>query len=186
MNRVAIIGNGGGGKTTLARKLGRALELPVCHVDSVQFQPGWKPTPASECDAALDQLASEDRWIIDGFGSKPVMTRRFAAADTIVFVDFALWRHYWWACKRQLKSFRGQRAELPANCPETSFWYHRTLARVMWRVHRDLRPWFIEQLALLPSSTTIFRLRTPKQWRALANRFDVSPDERTTEPSTPP
>lgn len=48
--RIAIIGNAGGGKSTLARKLGSILNIPVTHVDSVQFQSGWKRTPKEESD----------------------------------------------------------------------------------------------------------------------------------------
>ena len=64
--RIAIIGNAGGGKSTLARELGQILNLPVTHVDSIQYQSGWRRTPDEECDQRLSAIASEDRWIIDG------------------------------------------------------------------------------------------------------------------------
>ncbi len=95
---MAVIGNAGGGKTTLSRLLGEALELPVRHVDSIQYQSGWLRTPAAECDSRLDEIAAGNRWIIDGFGSNVVIERRLRAADTVVFVDFPLSVHYWWAC----------------------------------------------------------------------------------------
>jgi len=67
--RVAIIGNAAGGKSTLARKLGKALDLPVVHVDSIQYRSGWQRTDTAECDRVLGLAALGDRWIIDGFGS---------------------------------------------------------------------------------------------------------------------
>ncbi len=40
MTRVAIIGNAGGGKSTMARKLAAARGLPYFAVDKFQWRPG--------------------------------------------------------------------------------------------------------------------------------------------------
>lgn len=166
LKRIAIIGNGGGGKSTLARALGRANNLPLHHVDSIQYRPGWQRTAADECDATLDGLARGPRWVIDGFGNAPVIERRLRAADAVVFVDFPLWRHYWWAAKRQWRSREGQRAELPPACPEFTLSYTCKLLKVMWLVNRDYRPWFRRLLEGLPAATRIFHIRSPRDWRA--------------------
>jgi adenylate kinase family enzyme len=171
MQRIAVIGNGGGGKTTLARLLGESLDLPVHHVDSIQFEPEWRRTPAIECDRRLDELASAHRWIIDGLGRRDVIERRLKAADTVVFVDFRLLVHYWWACKRQWRNRRHQRAELPENCPEFTLRYSWVLARGMWKVHKYYRPWFLELIQRLPGKVRVFHIRSPKQWRAFAYSY---------------
>ena len=41
MKRVAIIGSGGAGKSTLARALGAKTGLPVVHLDRLYWQAGW-------------------------------------------------------------------------------------------------------------------------------------------------
>jgi hypothetical protein len=41
MRRVAIIGNGGGGISTLAIRLNHAFDMPYHPVDLIQRQPGW-------------------------------------------------------------------------------------------------------------------------------------------------
>ena len=45
MQRVAIIGTGGAGKSTLARRMGERLGIEVIHLDHLFWQPGWEPTP---------------------------------------------------------------------------------------------------------------------------------------------
>ncbi len=170
MKRIAVIGNAGGGKTTLSRRLGDALELPVHHVDSIQYQSGWKRTPSAECDRKLDALAATGRWIIDGFGSDGAIERRLRVADTVVFVDFPLFVHYWWACKRQWHSRRRQRVELPDDCPEFTVRYSWKLAAVMWKVHRHYRPWFTKLVRGLTDDVSVFHIRTPKEWREFVSR----------------
>lgn len=43
MQRVAIVGCGGSGKSHLARELGRIVDAPVTHLDSVYYDDGWNP-----------------------------------------------------------------------------------------------------------------------------------------------
>ena len=169
--RIAIIGNAGGGKSTLARKLGKALDLPVTHVDSVQYRSGWQRTETAECDRILDGAAQADRWVIDGFGSDASIEQRINLADTVVFVDFPLWRHYWWAGKRQWAARHGQRSELPENCPEFSFTHTRKLFAVMWLVHRDYTPWFRTLLGHSCETGNVI-IRQPAHWNQLADKLD--------------
>lgn len=41
MQRVMIIGQPGSGKSTLAREMGKHTGLPVVHIDTIHWQPGW-------------------------------------------------------------------------------------------------------------------------------------------------
>jgi GNAT superfamily N-acetyltransferase len=68
MARIMVIGNAGNGKTTLCLKLGARLDIEVFHVDSLQWQPGWRPTPAEESARMHDNLILRERWIVGGFG----------------------------------------------------------------------------------------------------------------------
>lgn len=42
MTRIAVIGNGGGGKTTMCRHLSHALNIPFYPIDQIQWKPGWQ------------------------------------------------------------------------------------------------------------------------------------------------
>ena len=95
MKRVCIVGCGGAGKSTLARRLGPLLGLEVIHLDHHFWRPGWVQPPDEEWVAQLRELLERDTWIMEGNYSR-TMELRFARADAILFLDFprrtCLWR----------------------------------------------------------------------------------------------
>jgi adenylate kinase family enzyme len=95
VQRIAIIGPGGSGKSRLARELGERLDLPVVDLDDLFWQPGWVEPDRDEWEALNRELVQGERWILDGnYGG--TMEIRLAAADTIVFLDppplLCIWR----------------------------------------------------------------------------------------------
>jgi adenylate kinase family enzyme len=111
--KIHITGNAGSGKTTLARELGAVLGLPVFHLDSVVWQPGWRKTPRVEQRELEARLVTGERWIIDG-----VSDQIRGAADLVVFLDqprrICLYRSF----KRNIPYLFRSRPELPERCPE--------------------------------------------------------------------
>jgi adenylate kinase family enzyme len=75
MTGVAVIGNAGGGKSTMCRKLGQALDLAVYPVDQIQWKPGWVRTAAAEFKQRHEEWLARERWII-AIGS-PKQMRQF-------------------------------------------------------------------------------------------------------------
>ena len=64
MTKVALLGNAGGGKSTLCKELCRAKDLPVYELDKMQWNPGWVPTPQEEFDARHDAILEKEKWIV--------------------------------------------------------------------------------------------------------------------------
>lgn len=158
MRRIAVIGNGGGGKSTLARALGRHLGIPVHEVDEVQWLAGWRRAPLDEVARVLDAWAAKEAWIIDGFGPSPVIDRRMERADTIVYVDFPLRIHLWWAAKRQIVSLLRRRAWAGQSAAPPTLLLFRTLRRV-----HAMRSDLLELVMKRGRSAKLVRLRSSRE-----------------------
>jgi adenylate kinase family enzyme len=157
VRRIAVIGNGGGGKTRLARALGQHLGIPVHEVDEVQWLPGWRRAPLDEVAHTLDAWTADDHWIIDGFGPWPVIDRRMTRADTIVYVDFPFRTHLWWAAKRQFVSLVRRRAWGGQSAPPSPVLLFHTLRRV-----HAMRSDLLELVTKSGRAAKLVHLRSPR------------------------
>ena len=91
MKRVVILGRGGAGKSTFARKLGERTGLPVIELDKYFWQPALVPTPRAQWTEIQRKLAHQERWIMDGdLGKYDELGVRLQAADTVLILDFPL------------------------------------------------------------------------------------------------
>jgi len=118
MRRILIVGSGGSGKSTLSRRLGNVLKLPVIHLDSLYWKPGWIEPNKTEWTHTIRGVISREAWILDGNYSG-TLAERIEACDTVVFLDLSrlicLWR-----VLRRLATYRGKaRPEMPDGCPES-------------------------------------------------------------------
>jgi adenylate kinase family enzyme len=86
VQRIAIVGNGGAGKTVVANTLGRLLGIAVTHLDALRYAEDWTTVPEQVFVARQRQAMAADRWIIDG-NSLASLAGRVAAADTVIVVD---------------------------------------------------------------------------------------------------
>ncbi|MFO1110805.1 MAG: adenylate kinase [Bradyrhizobium sp.] len=168
--RIVVIGNSGGGKSTLARRLGAACGLPHTEIDALLWEPGWSLTPAEVYAAEHARLIAADKWIIDGLGRRDSIPARLSRASCIVLVDLPLWMHFWLAAERQLKWSRGAIENPPAGLakmPPTE-----AIFRTIWEVDREWMP-EIRQLATLEErqGKTVFRLTSIDD----LDRFELSP-----------
>lgn len=171
MQRIAIIGNAGGGKSVLARKLGKRLDIPVFQFDDLQWNPGWTRTPDDEIRETHSCWLALPKWIIDGWGSADILAQRFATADTIIFVDFSIAVHFWWSSKRQIKAAlnlnQGWPPEGCAALPVTG-----RLFKLLWKIHTQMRPSLIETIYQYAQDTRIVHLHSPREMQEFLSTRD--------------
>ena len=164
-----MIGNAGAGKTSLSRILAARYQLPLTHVDSIQFIAGMNIRPHDQSIAILTQIQSQESWIIDGYGPLDILQDRLERAERIIFIDLPIWRHYWWATKRQVKSLWNPRAELPADCDDVTLKQTLRLFRAIWKVHIKMRPEMLKILARQNLKPKVVMIRSLSDWRRMAN-----------------
>jgi adenylate kinase family enzyme len=140
MARILIIGNAGGGKSVLARKLAKQRGLPYREIDAITWKPGWEAFSQAEYEAAHAKLIAEENWVIDGLGWTESLPERFARATEIILIDMPIWMHFWLAAERQFQWMQGK-LENPvggiAEMPTT-----RGMFQALWETDQEMAPVF--------------------------------------------
>ncbi|HET7044091.1 MAG TPA: hypothetical protein VFI37_04510 [Gaiellaceae bacterium] len=160
LRRVAVIGCGGAGKTTLARALGTRLGVEVVHGDFLGRSGGERAR--GEGWARLEaRVLVRDAWVLDAMRLS-TLDRRLAAADTVVFLDLPRRACLLGVLRRRLRH-RG------AVDPATGIADRVNVAflRWIWRFPRDDRPRILAALAGAADDTAVVILRS---WREV-DRF---------------
>ena len=118
MQRIVILGSAGTGKSTLARRLGERLNLPVIHLDALNWQPDWKALPPDVFRARLAEAIAGDAWITDGNYALLTFDLRLPRADLIIWVDRSRLHCLWRVFRRALRSLFSTHEHLAPGCPE--------------------------------------------------------------------
>jgi adenylate kinase family enzyme len=167
MQRVAVFGNTGAGKSTLARRLAELTRLPLYPLDFMQYRAGGDQIPEEEFLQAHAALLRQEQWIIDGYGTLASAWERFAVADTLVYIDLPVITHYWWVTKRLIKGLYANPEGWPENSPLWSSSVHSY--KVVWRCHRGLTPRYRQLVAEMAASKRVHHLKSPAEIRAFAD-----------------
>ena len=163
MKRIAIVGSGGAGKSTLARQLGRILNIQVLHLDTYFWKPGWVEPTHADWRQQMEELVAHESWIMDGtYGG--TLDVRFAAADTIIFLDFPRLLCLWRAVKRRVQYHGRDRPDQAPGCPER---LSGTFLKWVWAYPALRRPSVMERLDKFGAGKRIYIFRSPRD----VNRF---------------
>ena len=92
MNRIAIVGDSGSGKTWLGTQLAKHTGYAHIELDALYWQEDWTPLPQDRLEAKVATAIAADAWIIDGNYGSLVQPMVLEAADTVVWLDLPRWR----------------------------------------------------------------------------------------------
>jgi adenylate kinase family enzyme len=101
MNRIAVVGATGSGKTTLAGKIALRLSIPHIETDSVYWGLNWQPIPLDKFRLWMDTATRSAQWVIDGNYSK-VRDLVWGRADTLVWLDYPFMLVFWRLLRRSI------------------------------------------------------------------------------------
>jgi adenylate kinase family enzyme len=138
MARVVVIGNAGGGKSTLARCLAKRRGLRHVEIDRLMWRDGWVLTPEDVYRRQHREIIVQEDWLIDGLGRQDSIAERIGRATEIILIDMPLWVHFWLAAERQIAWAGGTLEHAPAGIakmPST-----KDMFRTLWEVDRDWMP----------------------------------------------
>jgi adenylate kinase family enzyme len=101
MNRVAVIGTSGSGKTTFARALAYKIGCHHIELDALHWEPNWVEAPTEVLKARVELATRSKCWVADGNYSK-VREIVWGRADTVVWLDFPFYIVLWRLTRRTL------------------------------------------------------------------------------------
>ena len=156
MRRVIVIGSGGAGKSTFARRLGSLLGINVIHLDVEHWGPGWVEPPKDEWRRKVEELVAGEAWIIDGNYSG-TLDVRLAACDTVIFLDLPRAVCLWRVLKRALMYKGSRRPDMAEGCREK---FDLSFLIWIWNYPSRTRPKVVELLKQHSQDKRVVRLRS--------------------------
>jgi adenylate kinase family enzyme len=170
VKRVLVIGSGGAGKSTFARRLGQILSLEVIHLDRMYWKPGWTEPSKDAWLATVDQLLARDTWIMDGNYSGTI-ERRVEFCDTVVFLDLPRGTCIWRVIRRTITHLGTARSDMAQGCPE-----RLTLQFLswIWNYPKRTRPKILTLLKKHQHRKTTLHLHSPGEVEGFLAHLQVA------------
>jgi adenylate kinase family enzyme len=184
MQRISVVGNGGSGKTTIAKAIAAALGIPLLELDGVYHQPDWQPLDTEEFRRIVSEFTAADAWVVDGNYSD-VRDIAWARADTVVWLDPPRYRIMRQLVPRTLRRMATGTELWNGNRERWRYLFTReeSILLYVWTNHRRIRAWY-ESAQANPENAhlTFVRLRRPEETAALLRDLGSAGESAAGEP----
>lgn len=121
VNKITIIGGPGTGKSTLARNLGKELNIPVYHIDAINYLKNWQARDKSERDKIILEKICQAKWIMDGT-YMGTLNERIKASDCVIFLDYSTMAKLKGVISRFFKDNGKEKLDIPGCKEKWSLW----------------------------------------------------------------
>ena len=166
-NRIVVIGTTSSGKSTLAERIAKRLDMDFIELDALHWEPDWQEAPLEVFRARVEKAIQAERWIVAG-NYHIVRDLIWPKAEAIIWLDYSLWRIFWQLTRRIFKRWWTQ--ELLWGTNRERLWVHfkfwsqeslfHWLFKTYWRRKRET-----PELLAMPEykHLEVIRLKHPKQ-----------------------
>lgn len=138
-----IIGCCGSGKTTLAKKLSNKLNLPLIHLDKLNWRDNWQNISKEEFDDLLWAEVIKPTWIIDGNYERTIPLR-LKYCDTVIYMDYSCISCLYGVIKRVVMGYGKSRPDMGGYCPER---FDFDFIKFVWNFNKNNRKRYYDILS---------------------------------------
>lgn len=158
LKKIIIIGSGGAGKSTLAIRLGKMLNLSVHHLDKYFWQPGWVETERSVFKETQLSILKQPEWIIDGNfdGTLPL---RLEYCDTVIMLDYNRIVCFSGFIKRYIKYKGKSRPTMTQGCDEKFDWSY---LKWLWN-YKKIKVDIIKKIEAVKESRDVYVFKNRRE-----------------------
>ena len=163
--KIVVVGVSASGKSTFARAIQKRTGLPLTHMDTIWWKPGWIEVGEEDASKQLEAITLGPEWLIEGYIPKTVRPIVFERADSILYLDYppivATMRYL----KRWWKHRKNPRPELEGSPESFDFKY----MKLIWRKGEAIS--LNKFLKLVENQEKIITFTSPKKAKAFLKKI---------------
>lgn len=142
MKKIVILGCAGCGKSTLAKKLGSQLNIPVLHLDTIYWKANWKEEDSQIFLEKQIEMIKKDAWILDG-NYRDTLDIRLKDCDTVIYLDYPRRTAIYGIYKRYFEYRNKPRDTIAEACPEK---IDKSFFQWVWNFRKNARPIILNKI----------------------------------------
>ncbi len=163
--RIMVVGSSGAGKSTLSRKIADRLHVEYFSIDrDVRWLANWTARDQAAQRSILQQIASRERWIIDGSGPSS-FDIRLPRTDIVIWMRLPRLTCMLGLARRVTKYYGRVRPDMAGGCKEPLPGFD--FLTYIWTFEKRHAPLFVRNFDLHGPEVPIFQIKS----RAEADRL---------------